>query len=739
MKFSTQIIVGIVLLLSFFVREGFSQTFPNNAKDSKETAYIERLVAAVKDKALVLRFEGKLDVGRKMDVIKPNTNGKFHHADNQLVVTLSNEALDEFVLTLGPDPSGKLAVFPNRASFKVDGKGVDLVIPLEIVRYTPVEVIAEMNAHYYANEQMLAVDARNLFSAEGGNPARIDIPTLAVKADTPALTGLKVTETGPNSVGLEWRTNNRTNTEVALQSPGQAPKTIREAYRTGRHKLTVADLLADTEYTAKVFGRDFADRPAPAATVTFRTAKPAASRSQSDLWLRVQGKYVVDSDGKPFALGGYSQVITDFWFDEFSRFGNVALAARYFRSMGLNACRFGLAEDWPGYWAPSPVTEKGGMFQKYGGPTNYVKKFLRPIINQIMDEGLYVIIDWHDTYRMDAQRLDKIAQFWEACAKEFKDEPRVAMYQIFNEPCFVDGQNRIDLAPRVREITKRCIDLIRKHDTRHIILVSDWNCGWGWATETQWRPVNFDPGDPYKQIVYSKHIAREHVTDAFMVGGVDRVADKFNIPFFFDEVEVNELMNWRDHEWFYRFLNANPRKYGFIIWISGQYGPEFPRITSAFAQAYLPAPPFPGWRTNPIVQWYHLSKPKVELTGKRWTYRFALPQQCPAGEYGLVVPNVIAHGAAVRVAVASERNAPRVQGGWIGKGDTSWLGYSLGEEQSAVTGARYLRTITPFVEVIVQIEGKKLDEFKEIQFFRLNPDYEMPTTGITRTELDPAQ
>jgi hypothetical protein len=741
MKFNSWPIAVLFLFSYVYAWAIPSQIFPNAAKDNKESLYIERLVVTATGKTLILHFEGKLDVGRKMNVIKGNSNDKYHHADNQLKITLSNEALDEFALTVGPDASGKLAVFPNNATFKADGKGVELEIPFELIRYSPVEVTAEMYTLYYGNEQMVATEGRNLFSVEGGLPALIEIPSLPVKPDLPIVSDLKVTETATNLAVLEWQTNNRTTAEVTLK-PGA---TIREVYHTGRHTLTVTDLLADTEYAAKISGKDFAGRPVQEKTITFRTAKPTASEGRSDTWLSVKGKYIVDSAGKPFPLGGYSHDICEYWWNEFPRYGTPALEARYFRSAGFNACRVGLVDYVPGMWSAS-ITKDGSAFDRFGGPAGYVKKFLRPIVDQIINEGVYVIIDWHDAYSMDARKIEKIADFWEACAAEFKDEPRVAMYQLLNEPTFKEGQNRIDLAPRVREVTKKCIDRIRKHDRRHIILVSDWNCGWGWATESQWQPVNFKPGDPCRQIVYSKHVSKEHMTDAFMLGGVDRIADKWNVPLIFDEIETDGLLPPREMGWFFNYLANNPRKYGFLIWVAGQYPYRQMQVTNAFSQQYLTRPLSVSPDSNPIVQWWRLGEPKEEKKENKWFYRYSLSKPLPAGDYGLVV-EAADPDTGIGIAVVPHANPSRLIGTWLGAPNEARWGngyYLLAEGHSVVHGAVYFHALEPFTGIVLRMEKEltaafkdsQLKNWKELQLFRLNPKHQMPVPKVTKKEVN---
>jgi len=47
-----------------------AQTFENADPDTKESPYTERLIVSTTEQSLVLRFEGKLSLGREMDAIR---------------------------------------------------------------------------------------------------------------------------------------------------------------------------------------------------------------------------------------------------------------------------------------------------------------------------------------------------------------------------------------------------------------------------------------------------------------------------------------------------------------------------------------------------------------------------------------------------------------------------------------------------------------------------------------------
>jgi hypothetical protein len=728
-----------------------AQEFSNAAKDSQEAPYIEKLTAQVDGRELVLRFEGKLRLGREDNARRANIDKTFHHAIHRMLLTLNNDKLDEFVIDIGPDKAGKPVIHPAECSFTSDAGSVTVRVPLSLIAFTPVDLFVETDVLYFGNDDMMATSGRNLFSAEGGKPVRISIAGLPENPDKPAISNLKAVDVDPISAILEWDTSFRSRAQVLLTAGGKDVQTVQQDILSRRHTVTLTGLSPRTEYQAVVTGKDFTGREVPARSISFTTPAQTAAKAGITAWLKVRGKYIVDSNGNPFPLGGYSVSLSDWWWNEFPRFGTIPMAARYFRSLGMNACRLGLGDQDDNYWAAGVFREGG--FKRYGGPEGFVKKFVRPMVDQIANEGMYVILDWHDAYKLTDETIEQISQFWEAAAKEFKDEPRIAMFQPMNEPTFPDGECRPEFAERIRNITKAMILRIRKHDKRHIIIVSDWNVGWGWATESQWKPVNFDPGDPQRQIVFSKHIAGQHCNDTFMAGGVDRIADLYNVPLMFDEIQNNEYMSPSETGWFYNYLYRNPRKYGFATAWCGQYWPEFAQLTSAFANAYLPEVPFLRRPQKLIVSWNRADKPEVSKSSDGSVFSvFTMPEKLPAGDYGIVLeeqpPNT-----QYNVALKPDKNSPRRIGGWLGRpGDALWLPFFEGSRHidgaNMVPMAMYFHALEPFEQVVIKCSERGLqgrpaieEKFarpsqpKSIQVFRLNPTHQMPVPKVTNLEV----
>ncbi len=708
------------------------QTFENTSRDTGEAPRINRVNVSVSSHDLILRFEGKLELGRQMDALRKDW-GKFHHSDTTLLITINNEALVDSVWSVGPDSkSGDLVVKPSDATVSAKDDAVTVSIPLKKIIYSPVMLTAEIKRTYYISDNMAGGEGRNLFGITSG-PALFSIPSLPMKAPASGITGLKTDQVTSDSMTLKWRSANRTDAKVVLKAAGSADRVVSQSLLLNSHRLTINDLKPNTAYTVSVSGKDVAGRPVKGAPIRVRTHLLVALKGQDSFWLSVRGTQIVDASGKPFPLGGYSSFPGEIWFDQIPRYGTHALAARYFRSMGLNSCRLGLSSRMANHWAAG-IERDEELFKRFGGPEGYVKKYLRPMVDQITGEGIYVIIDWHWSYSMTHEYVEQIGKFWEAAAKEFKDNPKVAVYQLLNEPSFkIEGGTTPDIAPLLRKITKDYIARIRKYDKRHIILVPDWNSGWGWATENQWSPVNFDTGDPQRQVVFSKHVAKEHMTDAFMAGGVDSVMDKWNVPVFFDEVECGELMGDANLLWFFNYLNRNPRVPSFAIWVAGQYGPEYPMLISAFAKTYLRPAPFGATGESPIVNWWYLDKVSSSEVGGKWYYRFAVPKELPAGDYGVSVLGVD-EGVTLGVAVEAQPDG-ELQGVYLGNPTVAgWRTYTVTSGQSAVDRATYIHPLSSYREVVI----RSAVEIKEpkLQLFHLNPKHQHPVPVVETTVVN---
>jgi endoglucanase len=146
-----------------------------------------------------------------------------------------------------------------------------------------------------------------------------------------------------------------------------------------------------------------------------------------------------------------------------------------------------LAQDWNAsvVRAAIGVEEEGGYLEDEAD----AKEKARAVINAAIDQGIYVVVDWH-THSVDNNRNEAKA-FFEEMAQEYGDKPNI-IYEVFNEP--VD-QSWSDIKSYAEEI----IGAIRAIDPDNIILVG---CR-TWSQEIL-EPAA-DPITNYTNIAYTTH------------------------------------------------------------------------------------------------------------------------------------------------------------------------------------------------------------------------------------------
>jgi hypothetical protein len=100
--------------------------------------------------------------------------------------------------------------------------------------------------------------------------------------------------------------------------------------------------------------------------------------------------------------------------------------------------------------------------------------------------NMHVIIDWHSIGNLGQEKfqnpmydttIDETIEFWRTMAKRYKDEPAVAMYEIYNEPT-VTGDRFGDMSwPEWKALQEKIIKEIRAIDDKKIVLCA----GFNWA------------------------------------------------------------------------------------------------------------------------------------------------------------------------------------------------------------------------------------------------------------------
>ena len=110
--------------------------------------------------------------------------------------------------------------------------------------------------------------------------------------------------------------------------------------------------------------------------------------------------------------------------------------------------------------------------------------------------GLYVIMDWHsignlkdELYTSPMYNTTKAEtfKFWRTVARRYKDEPAVALYELFNEPTVTAPEVGDCTWTEWRDLQEQIIDTVRTYNPRAVCLCA----GFNWAYDL--TPVAAEP------------------------------------------------------------------------------------------------------------------------------------------------------------------------------------------------------------------------------------------------------
>ncbi|MBI2299351.1 MAG: cellulase family glycosylhydrolase [Armatimonadetes bacterium] len=362
-----------------------------------------------------------------------------------------------------------------------------------------------------------------------------------------------------------------------------------------------------------------------------------------DRWLHVQGRFLVDAEGQPYRLVGIGRYQPESGIDN-KRVGNIDEICAHYKQRGMNAIR--LAVGGKNDWLPDIE------IRRWGGFDGYLRQVVDPEVQACKRNGMYVMLDLHVGAADEATAYEWFIPFWQAAARRYRDDPWVAVYELWNEPNLKPHELKPESAEPLRKWYAECIRAIRAIDPKHVILVSDWNAGWGSATESQWEPARFDPGDPAHQIAFSKHLAKEHCTPEFLDRWVDQVSKKWNVPLMVGEFELgDDIMDAAALGVFGRWLEASDGKYGWFTWsVGGGFEAQWQPVAERCASPVPGFPPVHAFRYEDFEVPTNLASWNVQTGGN-----------VPAG-MELSAPGVEGWGHALRVTFGPHRDQGK--GNW---------------------------------------------------------------------------
>ena len=238
--------------------------------------------------------------------------------------------------------------------------------------------------------------------------------------------------------------------------------------------------------------------------------------------LSVDGNRIIDKNGKPVRLSGVSFFWSQ-WIGKYYTTETVKWLKDDWRSMVVRAA---LAVEHDGY-LDNPDREKAKIIT---------------VVDAAIDEGLYVIIDWHD--HQAENHLEAAKSFFGEMAQKYSQYPNV-IYETYNEPLNVSWSEVI------KPYHEAIIDTIRAHDPDNIIICGSRN----WSQRVD-EPANDPIDDP--NVAYTLHFyASTHkkwlrdLADDAMDKGIAIFASEYGTTEasgdgYIDVEETNAWWDWMD-------------------------------------------------------------------------------------------------------------------------------------------------------------------------------------------------
>jgi aryl-phospho-beta-D-glucosidase BglC (GH1 family) len=196
--------------------------------------------------------------------------------------------------------------------------------------------------------------------------------------------------------------------------------------------------------------------------------------STGEGWVKVDGNKFVDPKGNELIFRGLC------FSDPVKLVREGQWNERYFAAAadwGANVVRFAVH--------PSNINSLGWeeTFQAMDRGIEWAKQY-----------GSYVIMDWHSIGNLKEERYtspmynttkEETFKFWRTVAQRYKDEPQVALYELFNEPT-VNGTGPCTWT-EWKELQEQIIDTVRTYNPNALCLCA----GFNWAYDL--TPVAEEP------------------------------------------------------------------------------------------------------------------------------------------------------------------------------------------------------------------------------------------------------
>lgn len=239
--------------------------------------------------------------------------------------------------------------------------------------------------------------------------------------------------------------------------------------------------------------------------------------------LSTSGAKLIGEHGQQVSLAGPSLFWSNDGWDGES-FYNAGVVATVAKDWKASVIRAAMGVDNKGSFIESPDTNRAKV---------------KSVVDAAVDNGIYVIIDWHSHHAEDIEA--QAIEFFTAMAKQYGHLPNV-IYEIYNEPL-----RETDWEKTIKPYSEKVIAAIRKVDPDNIIIV---------GTQTWSQDVDKAAKSPlvgFTNIVYALHF----YAGTHRQGLRDRAQTAIDsgLPIFISEwgsvnangdgeVDIDESMQW---------------------------------------------------------------------------------------------------------------------------------------------------------------------------------------------------
>ena len=289
--------------------------------------------------------------------------------------------------------------------------------------------------------------------------------------------------------------------------------------------------------------------------------------------LKTQGNKLIDSNGDIIQLRGMSL----FWSQWEGEFYNAPAVKWLKNDWGINIIRAAMGVEEQGGFLSNPDVERAKVFT---------------VIEAAIEEGIYVIVDWHSHHAEDHE--EEAIAFFSEVAQRYGKYPNI-IYETYNEPLTGVSWDRV-----LRPYHEAVISEIRKHDPNNLVI-----CGTGTFSQDVDDVIGNEIEDD--NVAYTLHYyAASHKQS--LRDKAQKAIDA-DLPLFVTEygttqftgdgfIDVNETKVW------WEFLDDND-----ISWCNWSVSDKAEQ-----SAAILPgARPTGGWSANQITRSGNLVRDELRL------------------------------------------------------------------------------------------------------------------------------